>query len=657
MRLGCSWLVRGVRGGGEGRTTRRKMASKESKRPAGRRAPGRRGAAGARGRGTRRRKARIGVRSRGRGRSQSGSGRLGRPPRGACAGRGRAARAQGASGAGRGAAVGPRPPPLPSPAGGSLPRSPPARRRPRRRNAGPAARSTRARRLLGVAALVRGILEPAGLWLPTWAGWGPRSRPLPVGDGGAGPGPGWLLHVDSSLRVGRGAALHTGRRLRTVFEDTVEERVINEEYKIWKKNTPFLYDLVMTHALQWPSLTVQWLPEVTKPEGKDYALHWLVLGTHTSDEQNHLVVARVHIPNDDAQFDASHCDSEKGEFGGFGSVTGKIECEIKINHEGEVNRARYMPQNPHIIATKTPSSDVLVFDYTKHPAKPDPSGECNPDLRLRGHQKEGYGLSWNSNLSGHLLSASDDHTVCLWDINAGPKEGKIVDAKAIFTGHSAVVEDVAWHLLHESLFGSVADDQKLMIWDTRSNTTSKPSHLVDAHTAEVNCLSFNPYSEFILATGSADKTVALWDLRNLKLKLHTFESHKDEIFQVHWSPHNETILASSGTDRRLNVWDLSKIGEEQSAEDAEDGPPELLVCIVLALTQEALCRAPCRLADNHSVTCSVYLALRPVRIFCTLFIHGGHTAKISDFSWNPNEPWVICSVSEDNIMQIWQMVS
>ena len=52
------------------------------------------------------------------------------------------------------------------------------------------------------------------------------------------------------------------------------------------------------------------------------------------------------------------------------------------------------------------------------------------------------------------------------------------------------------------------------------------------------------------------QTVALWDLRNLKLKLHSFESHKDEIFQVQWSPHNETILASSGTDRRLHVWDL-----------------------------------------------------------------------------------------------------
>uniref|UniRef100_A0A8C9P2A0 Histone-binding protein RBBP4-like N-terminal domain-containing protein n=1 Tax=Spermophilus dauricus TaxID=99837 RepID=A0A8C9P2A0_SPEDA len=45
-------------------------------------------------------------------------------------------------------------------------------------------------------------------------------------------------------------------------DDTVEERVINEEYKIWKKNTLFLYDLLMTHALEWPSQTSQWLPDV-----------------------------------------------------------------------------------------------------------------------------------------------------------------------------------------------------------------------------------------------------------------------------------------------------------------------------------------------------------------------------------------------------------
>ena len=68
------------------------------------------------------------------------------------------------------------------------------------------------------------------------------------------------------------------------------------------------------------------------------------------------------------------------------------------------------------------------------------------------------------------------------------------------------------------------------------------------------------------------------------MRLHTFESHQDEILQVGWSPHHETILASSSGDRRLNVWDLSRIGEEQTAEDAEDGPPELLVGISCCTT-------------------------------------------------------------------------
>ena len=31
-----------------------------------------------------------------------------------------------------------------------------------------------------------------------------------------------------------------------------------------------------------------------------------------SDEQNHLVIASVQVPNDDAQLDTSHYDSEKG---------------------------------------------------------------------------------------------------------------------------------------------------------------------------------------------------------------------------------------------------------------------------------------------------------------------------------------------------------
>jgi hypothetical protein len=78
------------------------------------------------------------------------------------------------------------------------------------------------------------------------------------------------------------------------------------------------------------------------------------------------------------------------EVGGFGGApAAKIDIHIKIPHDGEVNRARYMPQNPHIIATKTVMAEVLVFDYTKHPAQPRPDAPCSPQLRLTGHSKEG----------------------------------------------------------------------------------------------------------------------------------------------------------------------------------------------------------------------------------------------------------------------------
>ena len=105
-------------------------------------------------------------------------------------------------------------------------------------------------------------------------------------------------------------------------------------------------------------------------------------------------------------------------------ASGKIQVVQQINHEGEVNRARYMPQNSFMIATKTISAEVYVFDYSKHPSKPTDT-VCNPDLRLTGHKTEGYGLAWSPFMEGHLISGSDDATICLWDISGHSTQHKV----------------------------------------------------------------------------------------------------------------------------------------------------------------------------------------------------------------------------------------
>lgn len=97
----------------------------------------------------------------------------------------------------------------------------------------------------------------------------------------------------------------------------------------------------------------------------------------------------------------------------------------------------------------------------------------------------------------------------------------------------------------------------------------------EAHADAINALSFNPASEYVLATGSGDNTIGLWDLRNLKGKLHALMGHTDAVASLAWHPFEEAILGSSSYDRRVCFWDLSRIGEEQTPEDGEDGPPEL----------------------------------------------------------------------------------
>jgi len=290
----------------------------------------------------------------------------------------------------------------------------------------------------------------------------------------------------------------------------------------------------MTHALEWPSLTCQWLPTVKKNvHSPTVQEHSLLLGTHTTGEQNYLMVASCHLPKEDAVIDyrttpeaqedqankaAKLYDEEKGEVGGYGTANaqmGKIEIRMKIRHDGEVNRARYMPQNHFFVASRGPSSPVYVWDLAKHPSFPTDEDDNTilPQITCQGHSKEGYALAWSPLKEGWLASGSEDTTVCLWD-TASAKEG-LCQATTILKGHTATVEDVDWHSKDMNLIGSVSDDASLRIWDIRDPT--KPVHIVEkAHESDINCLAFNPQNEYIVATGSADNTIGIWDVRNLK---------------------------------------------------------------------------------------------------------------------------------------------
>lgn len=147
-------------------------------------------------------------------------------------------------------------------------------------------------------------------------------------------------------------------------------------------------------------------------------MHRLLLGTHTSDEStNFLQIADVQIPKSIAP-NPNDYDEERGEIGGYGKSGDlpPIKCDIvqKIEHPSEVNKARYQPQNPDIIATLCVDGRVLIFDRTKHPLQPTSLGKVNAQIELVGHEAEGFGLAWSPHEEGCLATGSEDKTMRLW---------------------------------------------------------------------------------------------------------------------------------------------------------------------------------------------------------------------------------------------------
>ena len=354
----------------------------------------------------------------------------------------------------------------------------------------------------------------------------------------------------------------------------------------------------------------EYFVSVFRPAGSEYSVHKLVLGTQTADGAgNSLLIASVKLPKDEDEVDVDKYEESAQD----GGNERRIQITTQISHPGEVNKARYCPSNPFLIATKTVTGEVLLFDYSKHPSKPTKEDEVIAQATLLGHTAEGFALDWQKSSSNLLASGAQDGLVCIWSL---PSAGGEATPMVTLGGHpNASVEAVAWNYYQHNNLMSVGDDRRILMWDIRNGANAINSKL-NAHEGDINSITTSPHSEFLFATSSSDKTVKLWDSRRLDKELYTLQGcHTAEVTGVVWSIFCEHMLTTSGNDRRVVLWDLSRIGGELTSEEASDGPPELV------------------------------------------FIHCGHTGRVTDFSPNSNDQHTIASTGDDNILQIWKVNS
>ncbi|ODV79837.1 WD40 repeat-like protein [Suhomyces tanzawaensis NRRL Y-17324] len=402
-----------------------------------------------------------------------------------------------------------------------------------------------------------------------------------------------------------------------VVEESSSELPINSEaeknYRIWKKNAPFLYDYLSTHTLLWPSLSVQFFPDLTtnSGSGEQTVLQRLLLGTFTLGQaiDSISIVQLSHYLNLNKNLQINRLDfnQEKEEFELSVPSINKINVLQKISHFGDVNKVQYMPQKPNVLASANNVGDLVIYERTKHSNfKNDlaPLSVANKvQMTLRGQSSdtnnEIFAIDWNKQREGVLVSGNMNGDLNVFDIKKYSSASDVLDQHQHIANGSGV-NDIEWFSNHDSLFAVADETGSVRIYDTRSATSLVAK--VQASESGINGISINKQNPTCFSTGDSRGSIVIWDIRYKELPYSTINKHKDSITQVKWHPRLSNIVASSSSDTTVQIFDVNKHEQDEGL----------------------------------------------------LFVHAGHMLGVNDFDWSFHDDWLLSSVADDNSLHVWK---
>ncbi|XP_068102292.1 WD repeat and SOCS box-containing protein 2 isoform X2 [Hyperolius riggenbachi] len=181
-------------------------------------------------------------------------------------------------------------------------------------------------------------------------------------------------------------------------------------------------------------------------------------------------------------------------------------------------------------------------------------------FNLSGHQDVVRDLSFSTNGSLTLVTASRDKTLRIWDLK---KDGKLIQ---VLSGH------IQWVYCCSispdcSMLCSTAGESSVLLWSMRSYTLIRK---LEGHQNSVVSCDFSPDSA-LLITASFDTTMILWDpYTGEKLRqFHSQDPQLSSLRSVCFSPEG-LYLASLADDRFLRIWSL-ELEEPLSAAPVTNG--------------------------------------------------------------------------------------
>ncbi|XP_072991767.1 ribosome biogenesis protein WDR12 homolog isoform X2 [Typha latifolia] len=159
---------------------------------------------------------------------------------------------------------------------------------------------------------------------------------------------------------------------------------------------------------------------------------------------------------------------------------------------------------------------------------------------LLGHTQCVSSVAWPD--SQVIYSASWDHSIKQWDVQTCKETWNMVCGKALNC------LDIGGE--GSALIAAGSSDPVLRIWDPRKPGTLAPIFQFSSHSSWITACKWHPMSWFHLLSASYDGKVMLWDLRTA-WPLAIIDSHEDKVLCADWWRDDRVI--SGGADTKLCI--------------------------------------------------------------------------------------------------------
>uniref|UniRef100_A0A8B9RCS0 Coronin n=1 Tax=Astyanax mexicanus TaxID=7994 RepID=A0A8B9RCS0_ASTMX len=184
--------------------------------------------------------------------------------------------------------------------------------------------------------------------------------------------------------------------------------------------------------------------------------------------------------------------------------------------------------------------------------------QCYDDIRISQMTWDSNFCSVNPKFVAMIVDASGGGAFIVLPLS---KTGRIDMSQPTVCGHTGPVLDIEFCPHNDNIIASGSEDCSVMIWEIPEGGLTQPLKepvvKLDGHSKRVGILSWHPTAHNVLMSAGCDNVVILWNVARGEAVVKVDSVHTDLIYSACWNTDGSRILTSC-KDKKLRVLDPRK---------------------------------------------------------------------------------------------------